>query len=336
MKNKKFDFAGYLRNNMAWVLLIVFAIVFGCISPNFLSVTNLINILNQNAYIIIAALGIAFVMMSGEIDLSVGYAVSLNAVVTAMLITKFEIPAFVAILFAIVFGIVLSILNMLLAHKLKLNLMMATIGTMTIFQGISFVLTQSKTITGLPEGFKAIGQGYLGPIPIPIIIMLVLFIAASFILNKTYIGRYVLAMGGNAEATRLAGINVVGMKLFISLMAGALSGLAAAILCARLGSIQANSGAGLEFTIITAVLLGGVSVRGGEGKISGVVAGVLILAILTNGMQLAGLDVYYQFIAKGIIMLSAIGFDVYQLNKKNAMKGKIKSEGKANTEVAGK
>ena len=304
----------FLRDNMAWAILFVF------ISPNFFSITNTINILNQNAYIIIASLGIAFVMLSGQVDLSVGYALSLNGVVSALLLTKLNMSPWIVIIMSILFGILLSIINMMLSYKMKLQLMMTTIGTMAIFQGLSYVLTQSKTISGFPKGYKVLGQGYIGPFPIPVIIAFLLVVIVSFILNKTYIGRYVFALGGNEEAARLAGINIFGMKMFIAIFSGAMVGLASSILCARLGSIQANSGAGLEFTIITAVLLGGVSVRGGEGKISGVVAGVLILAILSNGMQLAGLDVYYQFIAKGIIMLAAIGFDVYQLNRRNIIK----------------
>lgn len=310
----------FLRDNMAWAILFVICIVFSFISPNFFSITNTINILNQNAYIIIASLGIAFVMLSGQVDLSVGYALSLNGVVSALLLTKLNMSPWIVIIMSILFGILLSIINMMLSYKMKLQLMMTTIGTMAIFQGLSYVLTQSKTISGFPKGYKVLGQGYIGPFPIPVIIAFLLVVIVSFILNKTYIGRYVFALGGNEEAARLAGINIFGMKMFIAIFSGAMVGLASSILCARLGSIQANSGAGLEFTIITAVLLGGVSVRGGEGKISGVVAGVLILAILSNGMQLAGLDVYYQFIAKGIIMLAAIGFDVYQLNRRNIIK----------------
>ncbi|MFP3156186.1 ABC transporter permease [Lachnospiraceae bacterium ZAX-1] len=319
MNRKQIDILGILRNNVAWVLLIVFSIIFACISPNFFSITNIINILNQSSYTIITALGISFVMMAGEMDLSVGYAISLNGVISAILLTQVGLPSVVVVIISLALGVLLSVANMLIAHKLKLQLLMATIGTMTIFQGISYVLSQSKTISGFPVGFKAIGQGFVGPIPIPVLIMFILFLIVSFILNRTYIGRYVFAMGGNIEATRLAGINVFGMKMFIATIAGLMTGLAAIILCARLGSIQANSGAGMEFTILTAVLLAGVSVRGGEGKISCVVAGVLILSILANGMQLAGLNVYYQFIAKGAIMLGAIGFDVYQFNRKTAV-----------------
>ena len=305
---------------MTWVLLIVISIIFSFLSPNFFSFRNIINILNQNSYIIISALGIAFIMMAGEIDIAVGYTISLTSVLCAMMAVDLHLPAPVILAAGILIAILLECMTMLIAHYFRLQLMMVTIGTMTIFQGISFVLTQSKTISGLPESYKIIGQGYLGSIPIPVIVMVILFILASFVLNKTYMGRYVFAIGGNAEAARLAGISVFRMKMMIAGIAGGMVGLAATFLCTRLGAIQANTGAGLEFTIITAVLLGGVSVRGGEGRMSGVVAGVLILAILSNGMQLAGMDVYYQFIAKGVIMLATIGVDVFQLNRKDKVR----------------
>ncbi len=324
-EEQKFNVGEFLRNNMAWVLLIVCCAIFAIISPNFFSFVNIINILNQNAYIIITALGISFIMMAGEVDISVGFAISLNGVIVAILMTKCGMSPVLGVIVSIVLGVVICLVNMLIAHKLKLQLFMATVGTTTIFQGLAFVLTQSKTISNLPTAYKWIGQGYIGPFPIPVVIATILFLIVSFILNKTYIGRYVFAIGGNVEAARLAGINVFGMKIFIAGIAGFMTGVGAIILSARLGSVTANMGTGLEFTIITAVLLGGVSVRGGEGKISGVVAGVLILAILSNGMQLARLDVYYQFVAKGIIMLAAIGFDVFQLNRKKKATVKVQS-----------
>lgn len=311
-----------LRDNMTWVLLVVIAVIFSFLSPSFFSFRNIINILNQNAYIIISALGIAFIMMAGEIDIAVGYLISLISVLCAMMGVKMHLPAAAILIAGVVIGIALECVTMLIAHYFKLQLMMVTIGTMTIFQGIAFVITQSKTISNLPEDYKVIGQGYVGSIPIPVIVMFILFLVTSFLLNKTYMGRYVFAIGGNTEAARLAGISVFKMKMMIAGIAGGMVGLAATFMCSRLGAIQANTGAGLEFTIITAVLLGGVSVRGGEGRMSGVVAGVLILAILSNGMQLAGLNVYYQFIAKGVIMLGTIGVDVFQLNRKDKVKTK--------------
>ena len=164
---------------------------------------------------------------------------------------------------------------------------------------------------------KFLGQGYIGSISFPVIIMFVLLIVMSFVLNRTYFGRYIYALGGNPEAARLAGINVKKVNLMLSAICGVMVGLSALVLIARLGSSHATMGPGTEFTVLTGSLLGGVSIRGGEGKLSGVFAGLIIIAILANGMQLAGLGIYYQYVAKGIIMLAAIGFDVYQLNKRN-------------------
>ena len=138
----------------------------------------------------------------------------------------------------------------------------------------------------------------------------------SFVLNKTYFGRYVFALGGNPDAARLAGINVKRMEIYISILAGLFLGIASLVLTARVGSAAATTATGTEFTVITGLLLGGVSIRGGEGKINGCIAGILIIALLGNGMQMAGMNVYYQYVAKGVIMLATIGFDTYQMNRR--------------------
>lgn len=317
MKTKLKDF---IHRNMAWVLLLLICIIFSATSDNFFTVRNVLNILNQNSYLLIAGFGIVFIMMSGQIDLSTGYGISLIGVVTMTLAVRFQWGAVLTVVFALAFSVLLSLLNMILSHLLNLEMLMVTIGTMTIFQGIAYITTQSRTISGFPASFKLIGQGKIGMVPIPVILMAVLFIIINFILNHTYIGRYVFALGGNKEATRLAGVNIFALRVFIAVMAGLMVGLSTVILCARTGSVQATSAVGTEFTIITAILLGGVSVRGGEGKLSGVVAGILILGILGNGMQLANLDVYWQFAAKGVIMLMALGIDNYQLARRQIVK----------------
>jgi len=147
----------------------------------------------------------------------------------------------------------------------------------------------------------------------------------SFVLNKTYFGRYVYALGGNKEAARLAGIDINKMKYKIAMIEGFFIGIAVVLLISRLGSTQSTLGPGTEFSVLTGVFLGGVSIRGGEGKLSGVFAGILCIALLTNGMQLAGINVYYQYIVRGLILLSAIGYDVFQLNRRENMK-KVKLE----------
>ena len=263
-------------------------------------------------------------MMSGQLDLSVGYEMSIIGVTSAMLMTEFHVPTAAVILYAMGLGILICLLNTFLAMKLKLGLMMVSIAAMNIFQGLSYTITESKTYIGFSDSFKFLGQGSVGPIPFAIILALVLFIVMSFFLNKTYMGRYVYALGGNEEASRLAGINVTGVKLMIAALEGLFVGLATVMLISRIGSAQSAIGPGTEFTVITGVLLGGVSVRGGEGRLSGVVGGILIMAVLSNGMQMVGLGTYAQYMVKGAIMLIAIGIDVYQMNRKAKVK-KVKA-----------
>lgn len=316
---KKFSMGGFLRKYMAWVILLVVVAAFS-FTPNFLSLLNIINMLNQNAYIIIASLGVGMLMMSGEIDLSVGYMMSLSAVMSGVLIVQNNVPTGIAVVLVLMLGALLSILNCFFATILKLNRFMATVATMSIYQGASYVISKSVAINGFPEGFKAFGQFNIGIIPLPVIIMFALLILCSILMEYTYFGQYVYAIGGNSEAAKLAGINVQAMKYIISAMAGVLISLSAIILTARLGSAHSTTGPGTEFTALTGILLGGISIRGGEGKLSSVFAGVMIIGILSNGMQLAGLNTYWQFIAKGAIMMIAIGIDVFNLNRRNVVK----------------
>lgn len=298
---------------MPWVILIVVALVFSTFAPKFFTFKNIINILNQNAYLVVCAIGVTFVMMAGNLDLSVGYQMSLVGILVGKLLQS-GVPGSLLILAGVFFGVLLSEINMLLALKLKISLLMATVGTMTIYQGLSYTISESRNITGFPSSFKYISQGAWGMIPFAVILSFVLVVVMSLFLSRTYWGRYVYAIGGNEEAARLSGINVTGIKLMIGGIAGAFVGLSAVMLVARVGTAQSGIGPGTEMTVITGILIGGVSIRGGEGKISGVVAGILILAILSNGMQLAGWDINAQYIVKGIIMLLAIGFDVFQMS----------------------
>lgn len=319
-KKRNLNVGELLQQNMPWVILIILCIIFSIFSKNFLSIRNLVNIVNQNSYVIVAALGITFIMMSGELDLSVGYQMSLIGVVCGLLMQSAHLPAFAVIIVGILMGIGLNVLNAFIAWKFRLSLLMVTVGTMTIFQGLSFEISQSNTIGGFPDSFKLLGQGYVGIIPFAIILAFVLFFIVNYFLRKTYWGRNVYALGGNVEASRLAGISVIGTKMMIAVISGAFVGLSTLMLISRLGTAQSVVGPGTEFTVITGILLGGVSIRGGEGRLSGVLAGILIMAVISNGMQLAGMGIYYQYIIKGIIMLLAIGFDVFQMNQREKMK----------------
>lgn len=294
------------------LVLIGLAILFGIIKPVFFSWQNFVNILTQQSYVIIAAVGLSFVMISGGMDLSIGYQMSMVGIITTMCMMWYNIPIIICIIIGLATGVIMGLINGIVAVKLKVHPLIITLGTMTIYQGISYIISKSNPIFGLPDSFKFIGQGYLGPIPFSIIVAAIVALVASFILNKTYFGRYIYALGSNEEAAHLAGVNTKKMKLFVFMICGGFVALSAIILVARAGSATSATGPGTEFTCMTAAILGGISFKGGAGKIWGVIIGVLILGVLSSGMQIIGLGTYPQYIAKGIVLLAAVGFDNYQ------------------------
>lgn len=294
------------------LVLIGLILLFGIIRPVFFSWQNIINILTQQAYVIIAAIGLSFIMISGGMDLSIGYQMSLVGIITTICMMWYGVPVFLCILIGLLTGVALGICNGIAAIRLKVHPLIITLGTMTIYQGISYIISNSNPIFGLPDTFKFIGQGYVGPIPFCVILAAVVALAASFILNKTYFGRYVYALGSNEEAAHLAGVNVRLIKLCVFMLCGGFVALSAIILVARAGSATSATGPGTEFTCMTAAVLGGISFKGGSGKVWGVITGVLILGVLSSGMQIIGLGTYPQYIAKGLVLLAAVGFDNYQ------------------------
>ena len=315
------------RKNLAWVLLVIICIVFSFTSKNFLTLTNLLNILNQNAYIIIATYGIALIMMSGGLDMSVGYMMSICGVLAALMLLA-GVPVLLTCIITIVAAVGFGALGTLLEQLLQLPRIFVSIGLSTVYQGVAYVITNSKTISGLPANFKALGQGtVLHPsLTYATLIMIAFGVIMSVVMDRTYFGRYVFALGGNENAARLAGINVKRMKYAIGCIAGFFCGLGALILTSRVGAAAVSTAAGTEITVLTGVLVGGVSVRGGDGKIANCIAGVLIMGLLTNGMQLAGLNTYYQYIAKGSIMLLVMWFDAFQIKRRAIAANRRKEE----------
>lgn len=318
----------FCRRNLAWVLLLLICIVFTFTSKNFLTLTNLLNILNQNAYIIICTYGIALIMMSGGLDMAVGYQMSICGVLCALMLTGTALPVPVIAVITIAVSVVFGAIGTLLEQLLQLPRIFVSIGLSTVYQGVAYVITNSKTISGLPDSFKAIGQGTIfhPSLTYATLLMIVGGIVMSFVMDRTYFGRYVFALGGNEAAARLAGINVKRMKYAIGCVAGFFCGIGAVILTSRVGAAAAGTAAGTEITILTGVLVGGVSVRGGDGKIANCIAGVLIMGLLANGMQLAGLNTYYQYIAKGAIMLLVMWFDAFQIKRRAIAANKRKEE----------
>lgn len=289
------------------ILLVVLIIVFSIMSPNFLNAMNIRNILLQNAHVAVVSIAVAIIMISGGTDLSIGYEMALASVVSAIMMEA-GCPVVFAIAVAICITVVCSVFNEAMALLLKGHTMIITLGTMSAYQGLAYIISDSKNYHNMPDSFLQIGQGKIaGMIPVNIVIMLVIAVAAVVAMGRTHAGKKLYAVGDNPEAARLAGINVPRVKIAAFALAGVLVGIASVMLTARTGNATATTGSGLEFTGITAAVLGGVSLKGGEGKIWQVVIATYILGILSNGMQLIGLGTYPQYIAKCIVMLLAIG-----------------------------
>lgn len=298
------------------VVLVLLVVLFSIASPAFLSVTNLFNVARQVSMLGIVAVGVTFVMISGGMDLSVGSQMALVGIIGAELMVNLGVSPVLAVILCILTGTFVGLLNGLTAIRLNVHPLIVTLGSMTIIKGVSFIISGGLPVFGFPKSFSIIGQGYLGVVPIPVIIMLLITLLGSFILNKTYIGRYIYALGGNEEATRLAGVNIKGLKVFMYSLSGFFTGIAGIIMLSRINSGQPNAGAGYEFDVMTAAVLGGVSIKGGEGKISGVFVGVLIIGILSNGLILMNIGEYYQNVVKGLVLLLAVALDGIEGSRK--------------------
>jgi len=212
---------------------------------------------------------------------------------------------------------VLGAMNGFFINTAKIPPLITTLGTMTAIRGAAFLLTGGLPVFGFSTSFKVIGQGYLWMIPIPVVIMALVFAAGYIFLSKTRYGRYIYGVGGNEEASRLSGVSVTKIKYLVYTACGFLSGLAGLVLLSRVNSGQPKAGTSYEMDIITAVVLGGVSIFGGEGKLSFVVIGVLIMGVLSNGMILLNINEYVQWVVKGLVLLLAVGFDRFVLSRKS-------------------
>ena len=316
-KYEKHGLLFYMKELTLVIVLFVLLLLFYCFAPKFMTIENIKNILVQNAYIIVSSIGMAFVIIGGGIDLSVGYQISLIGVITTISIQWFHLPVWCSVLIGLMTGTLLGAINGFLSVKLQVHPMVITLATMAIYQGISYIITNSNSIYGLPDSFKFIGQGKILGMPVSIIITVIVLIGATFFLSKTYPGRYIYALGGNGEAARLSGVNTSAMRVISFAICGFFVAVASILLVSRSGSMNSSVGAGTEFTCITAAVLGGVSMAGGEGKVWKVCVGAIILGVLSNGMQFVGLGVYPQYVAKGIILMAAISFDTYQKTAKS-------------------
>ena len=288
--------------------LVLLCIVITIVTPNFLSVSNITNVFTQVSVNAIIAIGMTFVILTGGIDLSVGSTLAISGAVGASIV-KSTGNVFLAIIVAAVIGIAVGLINGLLVSKGKLQAFIVTLATMTIFRGATLVFTDGTPISKLPEAFVKIGNGKLGFMPIPVIITIIIAIIAVYALSQTRFGRYLYALGGNEDASRLSGINTDKIKTLVYVVSGFASAIAGVIITSRIGSASPNAGTGFELDAIAAVVIGGTSLAGGEGTITGTLIGALIIGVLNNGLNLMNVSPLYQSIVKGLVILIAVLLD---------------------------
>ena len=292
--------------------LIIFSLIIAVLNDRFLTVSNILNVFKQTSINSVIAAGMTFIILTGGIDLSVGSTLALSGAIAASLLAS-GVPMIVAVICAILLGSFIGFLNGIIIAKGKVQPFIATLAMMTIIRGITLIFTNGRPIsTGDFNGaevFSFLGSGKVFGIPFPIIITIVVFAIAYYILKNTSLGRYVYALGGNEEATKLSGINVMQVKYKVYAISGALAAVAGLIVTARLSSAQPQAGSGYELDAIAAVVLGGTSLAGGKGGVIGTIIGALIIGILNNALNLMDVTSYYQLLTKGLVILVAVLID---------------------------
>lgn len=319
MKNeKKLNRAvKYFRTLAIYLVLVILIIVFASLEPAFIGGKNIITVLRQVSVLGITAVGMMLPILLAGIDLSVGAIISMVNVGCAYMMVNAGIHPVAAVVISIVVATLVGAINGIIIAKVNIPPLIMTYAMQMVLTGSAYLLCKGLPIYGFPAGFTVIGQGYVWKIPIPVIIMAICLLIGAFLLSKTYFGRYFYAVGGNEEASRLSGINVTGVKVLAYTLSGFFSGIAGIVMLSRVNSGTPSAGTGFEMDVLTAIVLGGVSVNGGRGKIYNVVAGVLIIGVLKNGLVLLNVDTYVQYIVQGVILALAVGYDCLQNRRRS-------------------
>ncbi len=305
----------FVKTYGIYLILAAIILFFSLASPSFMRFNNVMNVARQVSMLGIAAVGMTFVLILAGIDLSIGSQITMVNVVCAWLMVHGGLNPWIACFLGLCMTVAFGFINGWIIANIKMPPLIVTLATMTSLEGFAYIISDGLPIFGFPKGFSFLGQGYIGPVPVPVILMILILSLGAFILNKTYIGRHFYAVGGNETASLLSGINVNRVKYIAYTLSGLFSGLAGIVMLSRTNSGQAVAGKGFEFDVLTAVVLGGVSVSGGTGKIFHVVAGVLIIGILSNGLVLLNVNIYWQMVIKGIVLMLAVGFDCMQKSR---------------------
>ncbi|MBQ6559675.1 MAG: ABC transporter permease [Erysipelotrichaceae bacterium] len=311
-----------LKKFIPQIILLVLVIFFTIMNSRFLSTKNLVSVVRQVSTSGIACLGISFLLITGELDFSMGALYAFTGVFTASIYAKTGMPIYLVMLISLVCAAIISCFTCWITIKFNVPRLIISIAMQTAINGLNVIISGNKTLYGLPDSIKWIGQGYIGPIPISTIIFITLAFVVAFVLNKTYLGRYIMAVGGNNEVARLSGINTNKIKYIASIIAAVLAGLAGLVAMSRTFCGSPSAGSSISSDIISAAVLGGVSIMGGQGKTSGLVTGVIIIGALNVGLNMMNMSSNAQDIFKGSMLVVAIIID--SLTKSGRVKSRKK------------
>jgi ribose transport system permease protein len=312
--------SNYVKTNIgilaAFLLMFVFLSVF---NKNFLTANNIINVLRQISTNTNLAIGVMLAIIIGGIDLTSGAIVAMSGCVAAKMITEYGYPIWLAILCGCLVGAVAGAMNGSIIAYTGMPPFVVTLAMMNICRGAAYLTADGKPIrvpsSRFGNSFEIIGTGYLGPIPYPVIYTVIFLILTFFVLSQTRLGRHIYAVGGNREAARFSGITPARIEIIIYTYSGLLAAFAGVVLAARMASGQPAVGMGYETDAIAAAVLGGASMSGGVGTVGGLIIGALVIGVLSNGLNLLGVNSFWQYVAKGVVILIAVYMDIYRKRK---------------------
>lgn len=290
-------------------VLVFIGTILALLSDVFLTITNVNNVTRQVSFVVITGCAVTLLMISGNFDLSIGSILGLTGMLSAYFMT-IGIPLWFSIILATLVGTSSGLLNGVLVVKLKIPSIIATLGTMYAARGVALVISGGHSIhLGLGPHFTLLGRGYIGPVPISLLITIFILFLFYFIETKTTLGKYSFAIGGNKRTALLSGIDVDAVVILLYVLVGTLAGFSGTLMASRLGVGQAMVGVGFEFDVIVATVLGGTSIAGGEGSVFGMLIGAFIIGFIENGLNLLGIHSFYQSILKGTVLVGAVLLD---------------------------
>lgn len=298
------------------LVLIITCIFFSFANPKFLTASNFLTVMKQASVVCICGVGMLFVLITGGINLAVGFMMSATGMICAMLMVEYGLSPLFAILIVFIIMMILGAVMGGIVAYLHVAPFIVTMAFMNVLKGFSFLVTGGRNISNLPDSFCWIGLGNIGPIPVPVILMAVALFVGYFILKRMYVGRYFFAIGSNEESARLSGVNVPLIKIATYVISSFFATFAGIVMLGRIKTASPTTGNGYEFDVITACVLGGVSMTGGAGKVYHVLVGSLIIAVLNNGLIMMQVSEYIQIILKGIVLLLAVIYDCMQKSQK--------------------